>query len=232
MCSSDLFLAATSYCLGRWTGGPSVSLSTISSGRSDSRILNSYGMFVRTLPLVISMDQDQSVLDYIRQAQAALHASISHEAYPYTLIAQEHGFQPNIMYTYELGVLSDYRIAGQSFRIEELSTQAPKFKISIHVEERGSDTVFSVQYNDALYSHSRMEGLAESLAFSFSQMLNSPDGKVRGVSLLSEKEADLIRSFQPANPPPLPCPLLHGMFEEAADRSPDSTALIDRKSVV
>ncbi len=223
---AGLFLAATSYCLGRWTGGPSVSLSTISSGRSDSRILNSYGMFVRTLPLVISMDQDQSVLDYIRRAQAALHASISHEAYPYTLIAQEHGFQPNIMYTYELGVLSDYRIAGQSFRIEELSTQAPKFKISIHVEERGPDTVFSVQYNDALYSHSRMEGLAESLAFSFSQMLNSPDGKVRGVSLLSEKEADLIRSFQPANPPPLPCPLLHGMFEEAADRSPDSTALI------
>ncbi len=223
---AGLFLAATGYCLGRWTGSPQVSLSTISSGRSDSRILNSFGMFVRTLPLVISMDQDQSVLDYIREAQAALHASVSHEAYPYTLIAQEHGFQPSIMYTYELGVLSDYRIAGHTARIEELSTQAPKFKISIHIEERGADTVFSVQYNDALYSASMMKSLAESLAFSFSQMLAKPEERVRGVSLLSEQEASLIRSFQPAGPPRIPCPLLHGMFEEAADRSPEATALI------
>ncbi len=223
---AGLFLAATSYCLGRWTGSPQVSLSTISSGRSDSRILNSFGMFVRTLPLVIPMGQDQSVLDYIREAQALLHASISHEAYPYTLIAQEHGFQPNIMYTYELGVLANYRIAGQRARIEELSTQAPKFKLSIHVEERGADTVFSVQYNDALYSASMMETLAESLAFTFSQMLAQPEEKVKEVSLLTEEEAALIRSFQPASPPPLPCPLLHGMFEEAADRSPEATALI------
>lgn len=223
---AGLFLAASSYCLGRWTGSPTVSLSTISSGRSDIRLLNSFGMFVRTLPLVISMGQDQSVLDYIREAQASLHASISHEAYPYTLIAQEHSFQPSIMYTYELGVLSDYRIAGQPARIEELSTQAPKFKISIHVEERGPDTVFSVQYNDALYSAPMMETLADSLAFTFSQMLEGPEEKVKGISLLTGKEADLIRSFQPASPLPLPCPLLHGMFEEAADRSPEATALM------
>ncbi|HZK41762.1 MAG TPA: amino acid adenylation domain-containing protein, partial [Clostridia bacterium] len=43
---------------------------------------------------------------------------------------------------------------------------------------------------------------------------------------MTEKEAALIRSFQPASPPPLPCPLLHGMFEEAADRSPEATALM------
>lgn len=223
---AGLFLAATSYCLGRWTGSPQVSLSTISSGRSDSRIQNSFGMFVRTLPLVISLGQEQTVLDYIREAQAVLHDSISHEAYPYTLIAQEHGFQPSIMYTYELGVLSDYRIAGETARIEELSTEAPKFKISIHIEERGSDTVFSVQYDDSLYSHGKMEDLAESLAFSFAQMLAQPEKQVRGISLLTEDEAALIKRFQPASPPPLPCPLLHGMFEEAVDRSPDDTALI------
>ncbi len=223
---AGLFLAATGYCLSRWTATYPVSLSTISSGRSDSRILNSFGMFVRTLPLVIPMGKDQSVLDYIREAQDVLHASVSHEAYPYTLIAQEHGFQPNIMFTYELGVLSDYRIAGQMARVEELSTQAPKFKISIHIEERGSDTVFAVQYNDALYSHSKMEDLAESLAFSFSEMLAHPEEEIRGISLLIEREADLIRSFQPANPPELPHPLLHGMFEAAVDRLPEATALI------
>lgn len=223
---AGLFLAASSYCLGRWTGSPLVSLSTISSGRSDSRVQNSFGMFVRTLPLVIPMGQNQSVLDYIREAQTVLHASISHEAYPYTLIAQEHGFQPNIMHAYELGVLSDYRIGGQIAHLEELTTQAPKFKISIHIEESGPDTVFSVQYNDALYSHSKMQSLAESLAFCFSQMLACPEEKVKGISLLSEKEAALIRSFQSADSGPSPCPLLHGMFERAADRSPVATALI------
>lgn len=223
---AGLFLAASSYCLGRWTGTPSVSLSTISSGRSDSRLQNSFGMFVRTLPLVIRMGQDQGVLDYIREAQASLHNSISHEAYPFTLIAQEHGFQPNIMFACELGVLADYQIGGQPARFEELATQAPKFKISIHIEERGPDTVFSVQYNDALYSAPMMERLCDSLVMSFSQMLARPQDQVKNLSLLSEKEEALIRSFQPPAPPPLPCPLMHGMFEKAADRTPEATALI------
>lgn len=223
---AGLFLAAATYAIGRWTGNRSVSLSTISSGRSDSRLLNSYGMFVRTLPLMVEMKEGQTVADYIGAAQVSLRGSVAHEAYPYTRIAQEHGFKPSIMYACELGVLADYEIGGNKARFEGLSPDEPKFKISVHVEERGNDTVFSVQYDDALYSPALMKCFAESLAAAFANMIVQPEAKISSISLLSERQAAHLAAFRPSALKPLPCRTLHGMFEQAADHTPNATALI------
>ncbi|MEA4898237.1 MAG: amino acid adenylation domain-containing protein [Christensenellaceae bacterium] len=223
---AGLFLAATTYAVGRWTGSRNVGLSTISSGRGDIRLQNSTGMFVRTLPLVVGMKEGQTAADYVGAAQASLRGSVAHEVYPYTRIAQEHGFKPSIMYACELGVLADYEIGGHKARFDALNADEPKFKISVHVEERGRDTVFSVQYDDALYSPQLMERFAQTLAAAFAAMIARPDALVSGISLLSDQQAALLESFRPSRLDPLPCGTLHGMFERAADRTPEATALI------
>ncbi len=223
---AGLFLAAATYTIGRWTGDQTVSLSTISSGRSDARLMNSFGMFVRTLPLVIEMKDGQSVADYILSAQASLRGSMAHEAYPYTRIAQEHGFKPSIMYACELGVLADYGIGGHKARFEGLSPDEPKFKVSVHVEERGNDTVFCVQYDDALYSPLLMERFADCLAAALFHMIAAPEAKINSISLVSKEQSAHIAGFRPSRLKPLPCETMHGMFERAADHTPDATALI------
>ncbi|MEG2575455.1 MAG: amino acid adenylation domain-containing protein, partial [Christensenella sp.] len=51
---AGLFFAAAAYTVSRWTRNEIAALSTVSSGRSDLRLQNSVGMFVRTLPLVLA----------------------------------------------------------------------------------------------------------------------------------------------------------------------------------
>ncbi|HHU12048.1 MAG TPA: amino acid adenylation domain-containing protein [Clostridiaceae bacterium] len=223
---AGLFLAASCYAIGRWTGSADVGISTISSGRSDLSLGDSFGMFVRTLPLVIRMENEQSVLAYISGAHDVLRQSVSHEAYPYTRIAEEHGFRPSIMYACELGVLADYEIAGEPMRMTSLEPDEPKFKISIHVEEDGDNTMFSVQYNDTLYSSVRMDRFADTLSATLSAMITRPASLIQRVSIVSASEAARLQRFRPASSEPLSCALLHGMFEKAADRSPGATALI------
>ncbi len=220
-----LFLAATAYTVGRWTQKADVYLSGISSGRGDTRLLNTFGMFVRTLPLAIRRDKGQSCLAFIRGAQQALADSVAHEGYPYVNIARDYGYAPSIMYTCELGVVSEYRIGAEAARLEGLDLHVPKFKLSVHIEEREGAMVFAVQYNDALYSKALMERFTETLHEALANLIKEPAAPVNRVSLLCEQQRGLIAGFNQTGGDG-PEGVLHRMFEEAVEKNPGKTALI------
>ncbi|EGW51740.1 hypothetical protein HMPREF1022_01281 [Desulfovibrio sp. 6_1_46AFAA] len=222
---AGLYLAATAYAVSRWTQSPDAWLSTISSGRSDARLRNTFGMFVRTLPVHLGLGENLSRLEYMRAAHKALSGSVSHESYPYTRICEEHGFAPAIMYACELGVTGGCRLEGHPLSVTPLSMPEPKFKLSVHVERRGNETVFAVQYDDARYSPWLMTRFADTLATALDNLISEPDAPVRGVSLVSEEQAALLARFR-ITEGELPEPVLHRMFEAAAARCPDSPALI------
>jgi amino acid adenylation domain-containing protein/thioester reductase-like protein len=220
-----LFLAATSYAVGRWTQQPTAYISGVSSGRGDTRLMNTVGMFVRTLPLVVKREKGQNCIGFIRGAQQVLTGAVTHEGYPYMNIARDYGYAPSIMYTCELGVINEYRIGGALARFEILGQQQPKFKLSVHIEERDGDMVFAVQYNDALYSKMLMERFTETLLLALQNLIRDINAPVSGISLLSENQRVLIKGFnqtQGANPDGV----LHRMFEAAVKKTPGHIALI------
>ena len=222
-----LFLAAAAYAVGRWTQKADVYLSGISSGRGDTRLLNTFGMFVRTLPLAIRRDKGQSCLEFIRSAQQALSDAVAHEGYPYVNIARDYGYSPSIMYTCELGVVSEYHIGGEAARFDGLELREPKFKLSIHIEERDGAMVFAVQYNDALYSKALMERFAETLHEALANLIKEPTEPVSRVSLLCEQQRGLIAGFNQTGGNTREG-VLHHMFEEAVEKNPGKIALIAR----
>ncbi len=222
---AGLFFAAAAYAVSRWTGKEAAALSTVSSGRSDLRLQNSVGMFVRTLPLVLAHREGQTVREYIDAAQGSLRGSMLHEQYPYAQIAADHGFFPSIMYACELGIVADHVIDAKPMTLLPFGLETPKFKISIHVEERDGEFVFAVAYDDALYSQHLMERFADTLATALANMLNAPDAPVRAVSLMSDEERERIRGFHHMEEE-AGCNTLHDMFERAAHHAPEHLALI------
>jgi len=220
-----LFLAATAYSVSRWIQNPDVYISGISSGRSDIRLQNTCGMFVRTLPLIIKRGDGQSCLDFIRATGQTLNDSVAHEGYPYVNIAQDYGYSPTIMYTNQLGVTGDYEIGGEKIRFEALTGNRPKFKLSVHIEERDGEMVFAVQYNDALYSKTLMERFGETLVLALTNLIKSPTSPVNKVSLLSNEQRLLIECFSKIDNE-TPELVLHRLFENAVIKAPDSVALI------
>lgn len=220
-----LFLAATSYAVGRWTSQETTYLSGISSGRGDPRVANTAGMFVRTLPLVIRRDGAASCLDFVRSAGATLSDAVAHEGYAYTNIARDFGYAPSIMFTCQLGLLAEYRAGGGAARLELLDLTTPKFKLSVHIEERGGDFVFAVQYNDALYSGALIERFAETLALALENIMEETDAPIAKISLLSNAQREIIKKFNETGGGNAEA-TLHGMFEAAAEKNPSHTALI------
>lgn len=65
---AHLFLAGTFYAVSRFVNSRNVYISTISNGRSDIRLTNCFGMFVKTLALGIEIE-DITSLEFVKKAR-------------------------------------------------------------------------------------------------------------------------------------------------------------------
>ena len=123
---ASVMLAATFYTVSRYINSRNVYLSTISSGRSDVRTAGTVGMFVNTLPLGITVS-DTTVSEFVKASADVFKGVIEHEKYPFARIAADYGYQPHIVFEYQIGVIGKADIPGLKSR-EALNNESAKFK--------------------------------------------------------------------------------------------------------
>lgn len=216
-------LAAAFYTISRYVNNKDVYISTISNGRSNPRTAETFGMFVKTLPLGIHI-QEQTVSQFITESGRLLSDTVDHEVYPFARIANEYNFAPSIVYACQLGILNEWSVNGHPIELEGLELKTAKFHLSIHIEEREGKPSISLQYNDALYSTALMESVATSMAFVLEGMMSHPEAPLKQVSLLDPTRAQLVNSFRltgEAQPG-----LYHEAIERQAEKQPEKIALL------
>ncbi|MBQ4419646.1 MAG: amino acid adenylation domain-containing protein, partial [Synergistaceae bacterium] len=218
-----LFLAASFYAVSRYVNDNHVYLSTISNGRSDVKTAETYGMFVNTLPLGIEI-KDVNSAEFLRQSADVFDGAIRHEKYPFARIASDYGFVPNIMYEYQIGVVSDEG----GLKRKSLGLELSKFKLAIHIEERDGTPCAALYYNDALYSENLMNSLARSIVIAAENIMSEPEKSIRHVELLDdERRAVLAKYHERDYKPNIPdASLFHSGMERAAAENPNAVALI------
>ena len=218
---AHLFLAATSYVISRYTNNREVYLSTISSGRSNLEIADTVGMFVNTLALGLKID-DVTVSEYLKQVSETFDETLRHEDYPFARIATDFGFIPAIAYAYQVGVLSQYTVNGQPVRQELLELNVPKFKINIKIESRG----VVVQYDDALYSDTLGNAIAESIVAVAERIIAQPQMKVRQLSIISKSQEEELSHLRQTATGDAPFKFFHECISHFAQTQPDHEALV------
>ena len=219
------FLAALDYTLSRLTASERVYISTISSGRSDTRFADTFGMFVNTLPLASKLS-DASVQDYIREVSEGLDEAVSHENYPFSEVASGWGFSSNIMYEYQRGVVEKPDIPGL-IKIEGLESGQAKFGITIRITDRDAKPVIEAEYNDAAYSQKGIEEFLTSYSIAIEKFAKNGRDKVRSISLLNDEREALLRTYH-ARKAEVSIPsdvLFHSGIERWASEQPDRPAL-------
>ena len=218
---AHLFLAATAYVVSRYTNNHEVYLCTVSSGRSNLRIADTVGMFVNTLALGLNI-ADVTVRQFLHHVSDTFDSTLRHEDYPFARIASEYGFRPAIAYAYQVGVLSEYTVAGQAIQQELLELNVPKFKINIKIESRG----VVVQYDDSLYSARLGEALAESIVSVAERMATQPQSPVRKLSIVSERQEEELSHLRQVATGEAPFRFFHECIHHFAEVHPEQDALV------
>ncbi|MCM1380707.1 MAG: amino acid adenylation domain-containing protein, partial [Muribaculaceae bacterium] len=222
---AHLFLAASLYTAARYTGSGSAYISTISSGRQNLKLRNSFGMFVKTLPIGCKIS-DKTAAEFVKETREILNGAVSSEDYPFAKIYEDYGFTPEIMYACQLGVAGVHTVFGETVETESLESDKPKFKISVHIEERDGSPAVCVQYNDALYSAALMEQFAESIAVCVNRIIETPESPVRKISLVTEEQEKLLKRYSKTAETYSTGETFHGVFERTVRENSKKTALI------
>ena len=178
---------------GRFVCEDTVSIITISNGRGNVKVGNTFGMFVNTLPIVATLDHKEKTADFLRRVSQNFSDTIDHESYPFARIASKYDFHPSISYAYQIGVINDYKTKFGSVSTEELGSDIAKVPISIFIDGTEDDARIIVTYDTALYSGEMMSGLADSIQNAANGLISCDS--VSEISLTNEKQWEVLDSY-------------------------------------
>ena len=106
---------------------------TASGGRAaDTRLLDSVGMYVRTVPFAVESETAPDALseDFIMDVYGQMKQSLTSELYPYTEMVATHDIKAEIMFTFQMSS----RILFWSLRIiQRKVSQMVRFLLSLAV---------------------------------------------------------------------------------------------------
>ncbi len=222
-----VYLAGCYIAFGRYVCEDTVAIATISNGRRNLKVGNTLGMFVNTLPLVMSIDNEEASSDFVRRAAEGFTETIANEDYPFARIAAKYDFRPSISYAYQIGVINEYRTINGLAETELISQDIAKIPVSIFIDGTEDDAQISVAYDSAMYSEEMMRGLAESIENAVRGLMTCRT--LSGISLTDEAEWNVLDSYN------RPWDLGYDRndtvvtrFKKTAQEQPDKTAAVFR----
>ena len=223
--AAHLTLAAVFYTLARFSNNERLCITTISGGRSNLRIRNTIGMFVNTLALSAHIDQ-QSVLEFIKETSEDFDTTLTHENYPFAQIATDYDLTAEIMFAYQMGVLSDYQCQGASLEIETLELNVPKFRLAFYIREFEGQPCVYLEYDDGRYSQSLMQSMADAVSRAIDSFMQQPEMPLTSISLLSEQQTQLLDDFNQTDVDYDNTQTIVSLWRRQVEQTPDQLAVV------
>ncbi|MBE5782599.1 MAG: amino acid adenylation domain-containing protein [Clostridiales bacterium] len=225
--ASNLFLAATSLVAGRFASTRDVRIASITNGREGVYVQRSIGMLVKTLPVALKMNPDDTASACLHSVQQEMTDVLSHQAYSYLQAASDYGYNSQMLYAYQGGVVSDYSVEGTPIALTPLGLNRAKFPISINIQEDAQSFTVEAEYDDSLYAEATMRTLAQCIAYTAGQLACKPEERIGAMCICTGEQRALVQSFG-QKPESMPSGALHQLFEAWAMRTPEQPALIAR----
>lgn len=190
---SNYFLTMLMQVLHRVTREEDVLITTIHHGRTDLRMLNAMGMFVKTQPAVshssTKIGQTVTVKEAVQATQKQMLETQRHDIYSFTKMVERYGIRAEIMYVFQGGGSRESEDRQSDHFSLELNTA--KLPVSLVVMPEGPDLYkLRLEYDGSLYSRADMETLNRMVAES---CLSAVRVRVLSeVAILSEEERTAV----------------------------------------
>lgn len=191
---ANVYLAATFITISRFVCEDTVSLVTISNGRSNLKIHNTTGMFVNTLPLVENIDSNTSVANFVKKVSENFIETIQNENYPFAKIAKKFDFRPNISFAYQVGVIEKLTAKNGQLEFIPMEVNYPKIPVGISVANKNtSEYSINVDYDISIFSKEMMNNLAVSIENVVQGLMT--EEKLKDISLTNSLQWKILDTY-------------------------------------
>ena len=222
---AHLTLAAVFYTLSRFANSERLCITTISNGRSNLRIHDTIGMFVNTLALSAQIG-NQTVQEFLQEVSENFDKTLAHENYPFAKIAADYDLSAEIMFAYQMGVVSQYTCQGAELGIESLELNVPKFRVAFYIKDyKGVPSVW-IEYDNGRYSQGLMQSLADSVSLTMQAFIREPKALLTDVSLVDTKQLSVLDGFNQNDVDYDATQNVVSLFRQQVAQYPDNIAMV------
>lgn len=187
--SHQLFLAAFCQVLSRLSRQQRVAFFAINHGRFDKRLADSYGMFVRSVPILADVCPQQTVVSFIRNLRQELMSTIRHHAYPFSHFCRDLQVVPHITFGFQSdNILEHVTLDGDETEGIQLYQGSVKNDLGCMVYVKGGAYEIRFDSSDAYHDLQRLSLLAQAVKTSVEQMMAHGDAPLSAIGLVAREE--------------------------------------------
>ena len=202
--------------------------------RFNPELKNITGMFVNTIPFRINTDKDIEFSNLVRQIEDQFVPVIEHQRYPYDILIKDLREKNNKpVQLSNISIVQYFKdFYPEDIKVDFCNNRHSENAITIYVsydykKKENPEIELFIDYNTSIFNKQEIESMFEYISNIIKSALESPSKKLSELDMLSENEKHKLLyefnntyEYYPKNK------LIHQLFEEQVEKTPDKTALV------
>ena len=197
---------------------------TVYNGRNDTRLTESVGMFVHTLPVVCNPQPGECGKDFVFRMGRQLGDSMSNDIYSFAEISHNFGVRSDLLFVYEGSIGTSYTVGGKPAKPITLQQQmASKAALTFYVYDTESGFRIECEYETEHYEEWNILSMLGSMEVLMKALVKNE--KIDDISLLTKEMKESLNEFNRTEHEVEDTDIVT-LFKRRAAEYPDRTAVI------
>ena len=186
---NNLIQAAFSLVLSRMSRHQKVGYVSVRHGRFDKTLLNSYGMFVKTVPVLVDANPQTTVLDYVQAVADEWKSTYKMADYSYPQFCRDTKMQLSATFAYQGNhMVKEFSLDGQPIDFEMLEQGRSDMDLTCFIYYYPDHYEIRMEASDALYTIEDLRRFANAVKVCTQQLMAKTDAQLRDIEIVSEEE--------------------------------------------
>ena len=225
--SNLLYMAAFSYVLAEASREDEIVYRTINHGRMDKRLLDAYGMFVKSSPVLSIVNRQQTVIDFIKGFRRELMSSIRYGSYPFSHFCRDLKMSGGVEFGFQGYKIQEFiELDGEKAFAHQIDLGKSSSDLTCIIYLRDGKYDIRLSSSDALNSREDLQRLARAIKATAENMMAQPTAQLSTLSMLDEEGLQQIESFRFTAKAEVPYHLFYEPIENNAISYADRKALV------
>ncbi|MBT8378478.1 MAG: AMP-binding protein, partial [Ignavibacteria bacterium] len=224
-------LAAYQVLLHRYSGQDDIIVGVPVSTRTRKEYEKLVGYFLNMTALRIDLSDDPSFSELLKRVRELTLEAFSNQEVPFEKVVESLKFKrdlsrnPVFQTTLEVSPGSSYMLKDLQIEQMNIDTRFSQVDLAVHLFENDKGFSGRIEFNSDLFNESTIERYVNHFLNLLTNIAENPDQNISSIPILSEEEKERLLKKGDQKTYYEPEKVIHQLFEEAVEKSPDSTAI-------
>lgn len=230
-----LLLSGFNILLSKYTSQQDIVIGSATAGRHNSDLNDIIGMFVNTVAIRSYPNAEKSFITFLEEEKDIVLRAFDNQNYQFQELVRKLGLKrelsrnPIFDVMFELQNMDIPLMKSEDISIVKCDfvNKGAKFDILFEILEKDNTIMFNIEYCSKLFYEETIRRMGMHYINILTQIVNNPDLKISDINIISDVEREqILNSFNNTTTVYDDNKMVHNLFEEQVERTPDSIALI------